>query len=57
MEEMTQKQPDVDRVTKTYKRKTTDPKHASFNDKTRSSECALLILITSCTDDLIMFRK
>ncbi|XP_040192939.1 microtubule-actin cross-linking factor 1 isoform X15 [Rana temporaria] len=36
MEEMTQKQPDVDRVTKTYKRKTTDPKHASFNDKTRS---------------------
>ncbi|XP_072273954.1 microtubule-actin cross-linking factor 1 isoform X13 [Pyxicephalus adspersus] len=36
MEEMTQKQPDVDRVTKTYKRKTTDPNHASFNDKTRS---------------------
>ncbi|XP_068124927.1 microtubule-actin cross-linking factor 1 isoform X16 [Hyperolius riggenbachi] len=36
MEEMTQKQPDVDRVTKTYKRKTTDPNHASFNDKTRN---------------------
>ncbi|KAM4701985.1 microtubule-actin cross-linking factor 1 [Discoglossus pictus] len=36
MEEMTQKQPDVDKVTKTYKRKTTDPNHASFNDKTRS---------------------
>ncbi|KAM4795882.1 microtubule-actin cross-linking factor 1 [Rhinophrynus dorsalis] len=36
MEEMTQKQPDVDRVTKTYKRKTTDPTHASFNDKTRN---------------------
>ncbi|XP_041438138.1 microtubule-actin cross-linking factor 1 isoform X18 [Xenopus laevis] len=35
MEEMTQKQPDVDRVTKTYKRKTTDPNHTSFNDKTR----------------------
>ncbi|KAE8624638.1 hypothetical protein XENTR_v10006010 [Xenopus tropicalis] len=35
MEEMTQKQPDVDRVTKTYKRKTTDTNHASFNDKTR----------------------
>ncbi|KAM9320102.1 microtubule-actin cross-linking factor 1 [Gastrophryne carolinensis] len=31
MEEMTQKQPDVDRVTKTYKRKPTDP-----NDKTRN---------------------
>ncbi|XP_075709207.1 microtubule-actin cross-linking factor 1-like isoform X18 [Rhinoderma darwinii] len=36
MEEMTQKQPDVDRVTKTYKRKTTDPNHSSFNDKTRA---------------------
>ncbi|XP_063810192.1 microtubule-actin cross-linking factor 1 isoform X17 [Pseudophryne corroboree] len=36
MEEMTQKQPDVDRVTKTYKRKTTDPNHASFHDKTRN---------------------
>ncbi|KAG8451599.1 hypothetical protein GDO86_003700 [Hymenochirus boettgeri] len=34
MEEMTQKQPDVDRVTKTYKRKT-DPNHSSFNDKAR----------------------
>ncbi|XP_053563262.1 microtubule-actin cross-linking factor 1 isoform X3 [Bombina bombina] len=32
MEEMTQKQPDVDKVTKTYKRKTTDPNH----EKTRS---------------------
>ncbi|OCT57052.1 hypothetical protein XELAEV_18004054mg [Xenopus laevis] len=35
MEEMTQKQPDMDRVTKTYKRKTTDPNHMSFSDKTR----------------------
>ncbi|XP_075460611.1 microtubule-actin cross-linking factor 1 isoform X5 [Ascaphus truei] len=36
MEEMTQKQPDVDKVTKTYKRKATDPNHAAFNDKSRS---------------------
>ncbi|KAM8975105.1 microtubule-actin cross-linking factor 1 [Pelodytes ibericus] len=41
MEEMTQKQPDVDRVTKTYKRKTTDPNHGSFNDKTRSRKPAM----------------
>ncbi|XP_066430096.1 microtubule-actin cross-linking factor 1 isoform X11 [Eleutherodactylus coqui] len=41
MEEMTQKQPDVDRVTKTYKRKT-DPNHASsFSDKTRSRKPAV----------------
>ncbi|CAH2222208.1 microtubule-actin cross-linking factor 1 isoform X20 [Pelobates cultripes] len=39
MEEMTQKQPDVDKVTKTYKRKTTDG-HGSFNDKTRSRKPA-----------------
>uniref|UniRef100_A0A8C5PE50 Microtubule actin crosslinking factor 1 n=1 Tax=Leptobrachium leishanense TaxID=445787 RepID=A0A8C5PE50_9ANUR len=39
MEEMTQKQPDVDKVTKTYKRKT-DPSHGSFNDKTRSRKPA-----------------
>lgn len=54
MEEMTQKQPDVDRVTKTYKRKTTD---ASFNDKTRSSKCALESLGTSYTDILFCNRK
>ncbi|XP_056412553.1 microtubule-actin cross-linking factor 1 isoform X4 [Hyla sarda] len=40
MEEMTQKQPDVDRVTKTYKRKT-DPNHASFNDKNRNRKSAV----------------
>ncbi|XP_044142353.1 LOW QUALITY PROTEIN: microtubule-actin cross-linking factor 1-like [Bufo gargarizans] len=40
MEEMTQKQPDVDRVTKTYKRKT-DPNHASFSDKTRNRKPAV----------------
>ncbi|XP_053310588.1 microtubule-actin cross-linking factor 1 [Spea bombifrons] len=40
MEEMTQKQPDVDKVTKTYKRKTTDPNHASFNDKSRSRKAS-----------------
>ncbi|XP_063311802.1 microtubule-actin cross-linking factor 1 isoform X18 [Pelobates fuscus] len=38
MEEMTQKQPDVDKVTKTYKRKTDG--HGSFNDKTRSRKAA-----------------
>ncbi|XP_069827488.1 microtubule-actin cross-linking factor 1 isoform X3 [Dendropsophus ebraccatus] len=41
MEEMTQKQPDVDRVTKTYKRKTTDTNHASFNDKNRNRKSAV----------------
>uniref|UniRef100_A0A672V6K5 Microtubule actin crosslinking factor 1 n=1 Tax=Strigops habroptila TaxID=2489341 RepID=A0A672V6K5_STRHB len=30
MEEMTRKQPDVDRVTKTYKRKATEPPHGPF---------------------------
>uniref|UniRef100_A0A8C5JGZ6 Microtubule actin crosslinking factor 1 n=1 Tax=Junco hyemalis TaxID=40217 RepID=A0A8C5JGZ6_JUNHY len=35
MEEMTRKQPDVDRVTKTYKRKATEPPHGPFIDKSR----------------------
>ncbi|XP_078536890.1 microtubule-actin cross-linking factor 1 isoform X2 [Lissotriton helveticus] len=35
MEEMTRKQPDVDKITKTYKRKTTEP------DKTRSNRKSL----------------
>lgn len=33
MEEMTRKQPDVDRVTKTYKRKTVEPTHTPFVEK------------------------
>uniref|UniRef100_A0A670ZXL8 Microtubule actin crosslinking factor 1 n=1 Tax=Pseudonaja textilis TaxID=8673 RepID=A0A670ZXL8_PSETE len=37
MEEMTRKQPDVDRVTKTYKRKVTEPTHGSFMEKSRSN--------------------
>lgn len=37
MEEMTRKQPDVDRVTKTYKRKATEPPHGPFIDKSRSN--------------------
>ncbi|XP_044275369.1 microtubule-actin cross-linking factor 1 isoform X15 [Varanus komodoensis] len=37
MEEMTRKQPDVDRVTKTYKRKATEPPHGPFIEKSRSS--------------------
>ncbi|XP_074190545.1 microtubule-actin cross-linking factor 1 isoform X19 [Rhinolophus sinicus] len=36
MEEMTRKQPDVDRVTKTYKRKTMEPTHGPFIEKSRS---------------------
>lgn len=32
---MTRKQPDVDRVTKTYKRKTAEPAHAPFIEKPR----------------------
>lgn len=35
MEEMTRKQPDVDRVTKTYKRKILEPAHAPFMEKPR----------------------
>lgn len=35
MEEMTRKQPDVDRVTKTYKRKILEPAHAPFMEKSR----------------------
>uniref|UniRef100_A0A8D1C7N0 Microtubule actin crosslinking factor 1 n=1 Tax=Sus scrofa TaxID=9823 RepID=A0A8D1C7N0_PIG len=35
MEEMTCKQPDVDRVTKTYKRKIIEPAHAPFMEKSR----------------------
>uniref|UniRef100_A0A8C4YTE3 Microtubule actin crosslinking factor 1 n=1 Tax=Gopherus evgoodei TaxID=1825980 RepID=A0A8C4YTE3_9SAUR len=35
MEEMTRKQPDVDRVTKTYKRKATEPAHGPFIEKSR----------------------
>ncbi|XP_063167779.1 microtubule-actin cross-linking factor 1-like [Candoia aspera] len=37
MEEMTRKQPDVDRVTKTYKRKATEPARGHFTEKPRSS--------------------
>ncbi|XP_062995874.1 microtubule-actin cross-linking factor 1 isoform X2 [Elgaria multicarinata webbii] len=37
MEEMTRKQPDVDRVTKTYKRKATEPAHGPFTEKSRSN--------------------
>uniref|UniRef100_A0A8C8SUB6 Microtubule actin crosslinking factor 1 n=1 Tax=Pelusios castaneus TaxID=367368 RepID=A0A8C8SUB6_9SAUR len=37
MEEMTRKQPDVDRVTKTYKRKTTEPTHGPFIEKSRTN--------------------
>nr|XP_033809536.1 microtubule-actin cross-linking factor 1 isoform X12 [Geotrypetes seraphini] len=37
MEEMTRKQPDVDKITKTHKRRTTDPNHAPFIEKSRSS--------------------
>ncbi|XP_070621010.1 microtubule-actin cross-linking factor 1 isoform X4 [Erythrolamprus reginae] len=41
MEEMTRKQPDVDRVTKTYKRKVTEPAHGPFMEKSRSNRKAL----------------
>ncbi|XP_048681722.2 microtubule-actin cross-linking factor 1 isoform X19 [Caretta caretta] len=41
MEEMTQKQPDVDRVTKTYKRKATEPAHGPFIEKSRSNRKSL----------------
>ncbi|KAJ7399747.1 microtubule-actin cross-linking factor 1-like [Pitangus sulphuratus] len=41
MEEMTRKQPDVDRVTKTYKRKATEPPHGPFIDKSRSNRKSL----------------
>lgn len=37
MEEMTRKQPDVDRVTKTYKRKSVEPTHAPLIEKSRSA--------------------
>uniref|UniRef100_A0A670JE80 Microtubule actin crosslinking factor 1 n=1 Tax=Podarcis muralis TaxID=64176 RepID=A0A670JE80_PODMU len=37
MEVMTRKQPDVDRVTKTYKRKATEPAHGPFIEKSRSN--------------------
>uniref|UniRef100_A0A8C3ER95 Microtubule actin crosslinking factor 1 n=1 Tax=Corvus moneduloides TaxID=1196302 RepID=A0A8C3ER95_CORMO len=42
MEEMTRKQPDVDRVTKTYKRKATEPPHGPFIDKSRSNSASAL---------------
>ncbi|XP_054854819.1 microtubule-actin cross-linking factor 1 isoform X2 [Eublepharis macularius] len=41
MEEMTRKQPDVDRVTKTYKRKATEPTHGPFTEKSRSNRKSL----------------
>ncbi|XP_042649664.1 microtubule-actin cross-linking factor 1 isoform X3 [Tyto alba] len=41
MEEMTRKQPDVDRVTKTYKRKATEPPHGPFIEKSRSNRKSL----------------
>ncbi|XP_009330479.1 PREDICTED: microtubule-actin cross-linking factor 1 [Pygoscelis adeliae] len=42
MEEMTRKQPDVDRVTKTYKRKATEPPHGPFIEKSRSNSMSPL---------------
>lgn len=42
MEEMTRKQPDVDRVTKTYKRKATEPPHGPFIEKSRSNSMSAL---------------
>jgi len=42
MEEMTRKQPDVDRVTKTYKRKATEPPHGPFIEKSRSNSTSPL---------------
>ena len=46
MEEMTRKQPDMDRVTKTYKRKNVEPAHGPFIDKPRgaSSMCPATVL-------------
>ncbi|XP_067390079.1 microtubule-actin cross-linking factor 1 isoform X13 [Emydura macquarii macquarii] len=41
MEEMTRKQPDVDRVTKTYKRKATEPAHGPFIEKSRANRKSL----------------
>ncbi|XP_054026388.1 microtubule-actin cross-linking factor 1 isoform X17 [Dryobates pubescens] len=41
MEEMTRKQPDVDRVTKTYKRKASEPPHGPFMEKSRSNRKSL----------------
>ncbi|XP_062818943.1 microtubule-actin cross-linking factor 1 isoform X14 [Anolis carolinensis] len=41
MEEMTRKQPDVDRVTKTYKRKATEPSHGPLSEKSRSNRKSL----------------
>ncbi|XP_074073694.1 microtubule-actin cross-linking factor 1 isoform X3 [Macrotis lagotis] len=41
MEEMTRKQPDVDRVTKTYKRKAIEPAHTPFIEKSRSNRKSL----------------
>ncbi|XP_062449777.1 microtubule-actin cross-linking factor 1 isoform X19 [Rhea pennata] len=41
MEEMTRKQPDVDRVTKTYKRKATEPAHGPFIEKSRGNRKSL----------------
>ncbi|XP_075764822.1 microtubule-actin cross-linking factor 1 isoform X4 [Pelodiscus sinensis] len=41
MEEMTRKQPDVDWVTKTYKRKATEPAHGTFMEKSRSNRKSL----------------
>ncbi|XP_009984863.1 PREDICTED: microtubule-actin cross-linking factor 1-like, partial [Tauraco erythrolophus] len=41
MEEMTRKQPDVDRVTKTYKRKATEPPHGPFIEKSRGNRKSL----------------
>uniref|UniRef100_A0A663N7N7 Microtubule actin crosslinking factor 1 n=1 Tax=Athene cunicularia TaxID=194338 RepID=A0A663N7N7_ATHCN len=43
MEEMTRKQPDVDRVTKTYKRKATEPPHGPFIEKSRSNSIVPII--------------
>uniref|UniRef100_A0A8B9NSX0 Microtubule actin crosslinking factor 1 n=1 Tax=Accipiter nisus TaxID=211598 RepID=A0A8B9NSX0_9AVES len=46
MEEMTRKQPDVDRVTKTYKRKATEPPHGPFIEKSRSNSMSLMPIIS-----------
>lgn len=42
MEEMTRKQPDVDRVTKTYKRKVSETPHGPFSEKSRSNSTSPL---------------
>lgn len=44
---MTRKQPDVDRVTKTYKRKATETPHGPFSEKSRSNSMSPLDTLLS----------